>query len=91
MFLVACYHSAQGKRRTAITRLLRDYGERVQTGVFEIRLSKKTAEDFFSQLALVVDPEKDSLRIYQLCQTCLAGTRLYGSAELTGQETVFIV
>ena len=91
MFLVICYYSPDARRRAQIAKILLDYGQAIQTGVFEIQIAANDAEELLSRLGDVLDKEKDSLRVYRLCRTCLAGTRLYGKAEITGQETVFVV
>jgi len=91
MFLVIAYDCSDDKRRLRVSKILLDYGYRVQYSVFEADLSGPLIQEMIKRLTQVIDPEQDSIRIYHICQRCLDQTQLFGDAELTNQEKVFIV
>lgn len=91
MFLVVCYDCSDDKRRLKLAKILLDYGYRVQYSVFEADLSSKLLDEMISRIESVIDFKQDSVRIYHICSGCLKQTELRGNAELTNQETVFIV
>ena len=91
MFVVVCYDCANNKRRLKVADILLDYGYRVQYSVFEAELSEIVEREMLLRLKKAIDCEEDSLRVYHICQRCLAGIICSGNAELTNQEKVFIV
>lgn len=91
MFLVLAYDCTDDKRRLKVAKIMLDYGYRVQYSVFEADLDVELLEELIGRLRKVVSMEEDSIRIYHICQRCLDQTQLFGDAELTNQEKVFIV
>lgn len=91
MFIVIGYDTPDDKRRLKIVKILMDYGYRVQYSVFEADVSDELLTELVQRLHAVIDPEKDSIRIYHICQRCLKETQLFGDAYLTNQETFFII
>jgi CRISPR-associated protein Cas2 len=64
-------------RRVAI--VCKNFGQRVQFSVFECRVTRAQLEELEAQLLRVIDPDRDSLRIYILYggrERCL---RAYGN------------
>ncbi|NLE29142.1 MAG: CRISPR-associated endonuclease Cas2 [Phycisphaerae bacterium] len=91
MFLVIGYDCTNDKRRLKVAKVLLDYGYRVQYSVFEADLDQALLDELIQRLNKIIDPEEDSIRIYHICQRCLDQTNLFGDAQLTNQEKVFIV
>lgn len=91
MFVVIAYDCTDDKRRHRVFRILHDYGYRVQYSVFEAMLDEELLSEMIQRLKKVIDSENDSVRIYHICQRCLENIQLFGKAELTNQEEVFIV
>jgi CRISPR-associated protein Cas2 len=59
--------SEDGEARLArVAKICKDYGQRVQMSVFECRVSKAQLEELEAKLLKVIEPDKDSLRIYTL-------------------------
>lgn len=63
-------------RRMAI--VCKDYGQRVQFSLFECRVDPALYEEFESRLLQVVDPERDSLRVYSLAGPRAKSVRVWG-------------
>ena len=91
MFVVAAYDTPNDRRRLRFAKILLDYGYRVQKSVFEAEAPREVIQEMIQRLDKVVDQREDSIRIYHVCQRCLQQVNFIGQAELTNQETVFIV
>ncbi|MGH2271098.1 CRISPR-associated endonuclease Cas2 [Anaerohalosphaeraceae bacterium U12dextr] len=91
MFIVIGYDCTDDRRRLKISKILLDYGYRVQYSVFEADLDNELLTEMVDRLRKIIDPDEDSIRIYHICQRCLDQTQLFGDAKLTNQETFFIV
>jgi CRISPR-associated protein Cas2 len=91
MFLTVTYDCADNKRRNRISKILLDYGYRVQYSVFEMDLNESRFSEMRKRLLEVIDKQEDSIRIYRICGRCLEQTQIYGIRGLTNQERLFIV
>lgn len=59
--------SAAGKRRLRqVAKVCIDYGQRVQNSVFELNIYPADLVEIKNKLGKIIDPEKDSIRIYNL-------------------------
>ena len=59
--------TAAGRRRLRrVAKVCEGYGQRVQQSVFECIVNPVELEQLVHRLALEVEPEEDSLRIYRL-------------------------
>lgn len=53
-------------RLVKVAKICKNFGQRVQMSVFECRVSKAQLEDMEAKLLKIMEPDKDSLRIYVL-------------------------
>ncbi|KGF08224.1 CRISPR-associated protein Cas2 [Tissierellia bacterium S5-A11] len=59
--------SAQGQKRLRqVAKVCTDYGQRVQNSVFELNIYPADLVNIKNKLEKIIDPEKDSIRIYNL-------------------------
>lgn len=59
--------SSAGKRRLRqVAKVCVDYGQRVQNSVFELNIYPADLVEIKNKLRKIIDPEKDSIRIYNL-------------------------
>lgn len=54
------------KRLRQVAKVCLDYGQRVQNSVFELNIYPADMVEIKSKLEKVIDPKKDSIRIYNL-------------------------
>ncbi|KGM14439.1 CRISPR-associated endonuclease Cas2 [Cellulomonas bogoriensis] len=67
IWILACYDIADDDRRSRLSDLLAELGPRVQQSVFECRLpSKKALRRLLGELAALIDPVEDQVRVYEL-------------------------
>lgn len=90
MFYSICYDISEDRRRTKISKILKDYGERVQYSVFEANLEPDQLERLMNRAAKVLNAEEDSLRLYPLCAACRAKVEILGLGSVM-QDPDFII
>lgn len=91
MLIVVSYDVRETRRRTRLAKALKDFGERVQLSVFECRLDEKQIEKLRARVAKLIEPEKDSVRIYRLCGGCAPKLELLGTGRITEDPAVFVL
>jgi CRISPR-associated protein Cas2 len=89
-YVVISYDISDDRKRVKVANLLADYGKRVQYSVFECRLDAKTLEKLIDQLEPFVEGN-DSIRVYQICESCLKKAVLLGRGELTEEPKFHLV
>jgi CRISPR-associated protein Cas2 len=73
MFVVIAYDIASDRRRMRTHALLLRYGNPVQESLFECDLSPADLRALRRELARVIRPAADKVRVYCLCRDCAAG------------------
>ena len=83
---------AKGKSRLRkVAKQCVNYGQRVQNSVFECILDPAQCKLLKAQLLKIIDPEKDSLRFYNLGNQYKSKVEHYGAKETCEQEGVLIL
>ena len=80
-FVVVSYDIPDDRRRTKVSKLLKDYGERVQYSVFECRLRPRDFKRLLERLKPLLDPKEDDVRFYRLCIACLPRAAVWGARQ----------
>jgi CRISPR-associated protein Cas2 len=78
MIVIVSYDIIDDKQRTRLAKKLLNFGQRVQYSVFECNLNKDQFGEMKKQALKLVDLDKDSLRIYRLCDSCRKHIESYG-------------
>lgn len=91
MFVVVSYDISDDNKRRKIAEILKDYGARVQYSVFECNLDKKQLRQMIKELLSHVDKDRDSLRIYYLCESCISKLEVYGSYQPLDESEWIVV
>ncbi len=78
MLILVSYDIIDDRQRTKLAKKLKDFGLRVQYSVFECDLDKKQLARMKKEALKFVDLEKDSLRIYKLCDSCAKHIESFG-------------
>ncbi|MBS6610791.1 MULTISPECIES: CRISPR-associated endonuclease Cas2 [Peptoniphilus] len=59
--------TSEGKKRLRqVSKVCVDYGQRVQNSVFELNIYQADLLEIKNKLIKIIDPQKDSIRIYNL-------------------------
>jgi len=78
MLYLVSYDIVDTKQRTRLAKKLLDFGQRVQYSVFECDLDSQQLAKMKEQILPFVDLEKDSLRLYKMCEACAAQIESFG-------------
>ncbi|MCK9174858.1 MAG: CRISPR-associated endonuclease Cas2 [Desulforhopalus sp.] len=82
------YDIADAKRLQKVAHILLDYGMRMQKSKFEVELSKAQLRTLQGEIARVINPEKDGVKYFPLCEKCAAKIEVIGQGmllEATGE------
>lgn len=83
MFIVVSYDVVDDRRRTKVHKTLKNFGAPVQYSVFECQLDEKTLARLQKRLRQLIDVKEDSVRFYQLCESCLSKVQVMGVGQVT--------
>ncbi len=79
------YDIVKNKSRKNVSDLLEGYGRRVNKSVFECRFkNEKEKSLLLEELKKEINPKRDSIRVYTICQKCIQTSR-----ELANQPDPF--
>jgi CRISPR-associated protein Cas2 len=90
-FLVMVYDIPNDKRRAKVAKLLESLGERVQYSVFELYLTRPELERLIKRMRKIIAEKEDSIRIYDLCETCRGKITWLGQGRNTAAPGLVIV
>ncbi len=91
MFVLVSYDIVDDRRRSKVANTLKNYGERVQYSVFECILERDKIKRMTETVNKLINKEEDSVRIYQLCDTCLRKIQVHGTGQVAKDEEMFII
>ena len=91
MFVVVVYDISDDRRRTRLHDVLKNFGTPVQYSVFECILDAKRLKQMKKAVRRVIKPRRDRVRLYYLCQSCLAKTEVTSGPEVLHETDVILV
>jgi CRISPR-associated protein Cas2 len=91
MFVVISYDIEDDKKRYKVSQILENYGTRVQYSVFECIINEQQLKEIKEKTKNIVDKEKDSIRIYIICENCLKKIDIIGIGEITRDLDFYII
>jgi len=91
MFVVISYDIEDDKKRYKVSQILENYGTRVQYSVFECIINEQQLKEIEEKTKNIVDKEKDSIRIYIICENCLKKIDIIGIGEITRDLDFYII
>jgi CRISPR-associated protein Cas2 len=91
VLVIISYDIVDTKRRTKLAKKLLNFGMRVQYSVFECELDAKQIAAMKKQVLEYVDLEKDSLRLYKLCETCVQQIESFGIKKGWEEEETIVI
>ena len=89
-FYVVAYDIPDDKRRTKIHKILKGFGQWTEYSLFECFLTRKELLQMRAKLDKYLDPRKDKVRIYLLCDACLTRIETIGIPE-PKEETSYLI
>ena len=71
MIYMVCYDITDAKRLRKVSKVLTNYGIRIQKSFFQCEISKDAVKRLTKELLKAIDEKKDRLSVYPLCDACL--------------------
>lgn len=90
-FIVISYDIVDNKKRYRVMKLLKSNGFHVQKSVFECILTPKQLGGLKQRLSKIIDSQTDSVRIYELCNTCETATAIIGRGSVSEAPLVMVL
>ncbi len=86
LFVVVAYDISNTRKRTKISKILEQYGVRINRSVFECMLSKDQFARIEKELKAKINPKTDVLVFYVLCINCYTKVKRFPDLKTnTGQ------
>lgn len=90
-FIVVSYDIPDDKRRTKVSKVLEDYGKRVQYSVFECHVRLKDYERLQKRLRPLLVLKEDDIRFFHLCESCRRRAKVWGKKKRRAPKATVIV
>lgn len=91
-YYVFCFDIANDKARYQVSRILLDYGDRVQGSVFELALkSHNDITKILEKINKIINPMTDDLRYYYLSGESLRRSKTLQGEPVKQTPTIIIV
>jgi CRISPR-associated protein Cas2 len=68
MLYLIVYDISENKIRNRVSKILKQYGQRVQNSAFEIEISKRKLKAIFNEIEKIIDSQTDSIFAFELPQ-----------------------
>lgn len=88
---VSTSDTAGAKRLNKVAKTCSKYGQRVQNSVFECLLEPQDYKILQYRLLAIIDPQKDSLRFYNLGQKYKTKIEHFGAKKTYSPDDVFVI
>ena len=91
MYVLVCYDVVCNRRRARLHARLKTWLTPVQKSVFEGSLRGQALPELLDAAETLIDPDTDSVRVYQLCRGCRPLIRLVGTSLEVGEPPTTLV
>lgn len=93
MLTLIIYRISNSKTRNKLRKLLLGFGYAVQNSAFEFRLTKEQRIKLINSVKLFEDKLEtgDSIRLYNICGSCLSKAVIIGQTPITIDPLFYIV
>ena len=89
--LLVSYDVVDNKKRLRLSKYLKGYLERVQKSVFEGVIPDRQLETLKRGIEARINREEDTVRIYALCDRCVASVEIVGTGVYIEEEDEDVV
>ncbi len=83
MFYIISYDIVVDTNRTKVSKVLLNYGSRVQKSVFECVITEKQFLELREKVEKFMDFDTDSVRYYRICKRCIESVEVVGWGTVT--------
>lgn len=90
LFVVVAYDISNTRKRTKISKILEQYGVRINRSVFECMFAKDQFEKIKKELKEQVNPKCDVLVFYVLCINCYTKVKRFPEQKVNTDQVVTV-
>lgn len=90
--IIIAYDFTSNKRRNKFSKFLKQYGEKIQYSVYQIKNSQRLLNIIMVEIEnnyVKYFENTDSILIFQICNTCIGKVKKYGSSSNQDKEVVY--
>jgi CRISPR-associated protein Cas2 len=87
---VVAYDIPDDKRRTRVHKILKGFGQWTEYSLFECFLTKKELLQMRAKLDRYLNSQQDRVRVYSICENCLAKLDTIGIPEPV-EDTSYLI
>lgn len=91
MFVVVTYDISDEKRLDKISKIMNNYGFRVQKSVFECYLTKEQLKNLKNKINSVINLEEDKVRFYLVCKNDINHLIHIGKSVIYKDEEYYLI
>lgn len=91
MLIMVGFDISDDRRRYAVSKILKSFGERVQRSVFECRISEGQLHELRGRLSVAIDSDEDSVRMYSFCSACDGKIEMAGTMSSVEEDEGFYI
>ncbi len=91
MEMIVAYDIADPRRLAKVAKILKDYGERVQKSIFEVKVDDKMFSRMKARIEEVIKKEEDGVKYFPLCEKCAGTVELIGVGIIIDPDQEFHV
>ena len=91
MFVLISYDIQDDKKRMKVSKLLENYGTRVQYSVFECLITREQLKTIKEKTKKIIDLNTDSIRFYSICESCVSRIEITGVGEVSKDIDFYII
>lgn len=91
MIYLVCYDLTNDRERTALAKVLKGHGQRVQRSVFEISIRSRSELMRLVRELNAVTEESDGIRLYRLCRNCRADSRTLSGEDVARFPATYVL
>ncbi len=89
--MIVTYDISEPKRLVAVAKAMEDFGIRVQKSVFEAELNRPVFERMKRRVEEIVEPEKDGVKYFPLCEKCAGTLEIIGQGDYVDPDEEFYI
>lgn len=90
MYVIA-YDISDNRRRNRLFKTLKRYGTSVQESVFECHLTPEQFVNLRRDVELVIKPNLDQVRYYDLCRACSERIQATSASRITSDPVAVVI
>ncbi|MEM5947016.1 CRISPR-associated endonuclease Cas2 [Spirochaetia bacterium 38H-sp] len=93
MLRLICYDIKvdKPKRLRQIASICERYGIRLQKSCFQVDADDERFKNLLKELRITIDPKKDSIVAYSICEDCIKLSRLSGPEKFINPDEVIFL